>query len=152
MRGDWFGEDVIWTSSGRAARSNRVGHGQKSYLGTTVNGLLRFLSSRKYHQKQSMTRSSLASTVSSKARSAELRWYKGTPASLNDRSRASIRDITRPYEKTFQDFSYGAFLDVTAVNVISGQAVWFYKSGVCDLDRLKKPITFLAESTKIDED
>ena len=73
---------------------------------------------------------------------------KGAPASLNDRSRASIRDITRPYEKTFQDFSYGAFLDVTAVNVTTGQAIWFYKSGVYDLDRLKKPITFLVGVSK----
>lgn len=68
---------------------------------------------------------------------------KGNPANIVEIDRQDIRKIAWPYEDKLRRRSLGAFLDVTAVDVTTGQAIWFYKSGKYDIKKVEKPMTLV---------
>jgi hypothetical protein len=68
---------------------------------------------------------------------------KGVPAELAEGHRQAIRQAAKPYETKLRSSSFGAFLDVTAVDVATGQAIWFYKSGKYDIKRAETPVTLV---------
>lgn len=66
---------------------------------------------------------------------------KGAPAELVEEDRQEIRQVAKPYDDKLRGISLGAFLDVTAIEVATGQAIWFYKSGKYDIKRVGIPMT-----------
>lgn len=73
---------------------------------------------------------------------------KGAPWNIGEVHRQPIRGELRPYEASLRDISFGAFLDVTAIDVTTGQAIWFYKSGKYDLENISAPLSFLVAGKK----
>lgn len=74
---------------------------------------------------------------------------KGLPLDLVEEQRQGVRQVIGPFEnESFRNGSFGAFLDATAIEVSTGQAVWFYKSGSYDSERASKPISFVVAGKK----
>jgi hypothetical protein len=73
---------------------------------------------------------------------------KGLPVDLHEGNRNAIRQVAKPYEAKLRSNSFGAFIDVTAVDVATGQAIWFYKSGKYDIKRAATPVTLVLSYRK----
>lgn len=67
---------------------------------------------------------------------------KGEPWSLGEVHKKIVRKELKGYEGAISELSFGAAIDVTAIEVKTGQAIWYYQASFYDVE--KQEIKFTA--------
>ncbi len=66
---------------------------------------------------------------------------KGVPWPLEERHKKRIRKMLKEYEGTTTRPSFGATMDVTAIEVKTGKSIWFYQASFYGLGKQEKEVT-----------
>ncbi len=66
---------------------------------------------------------------------------KGEPWSLGEIHKKIVRKKLKVYEGGISKLSFGAAIDVTAIEVKTGQAIWYYQASFYDVEKQQRKVT-----------